>query len=98
MSERGGCGARGKYHVDQSGGEWIWYIPNGDEDMVDRLECNGNGIICPACAEAYRAEHGALKELFQQIETDASDVYAVAMKELDVHNALRAIERRKGDG
>jgi len=89
MSDLGGCG------------EWYEVTQFKCYGMVLHarfwIECNRRHP-CPACAEAYRAEHDALKEWFHQIETDASDVHAVAMKELDVHNALRAIEHRKGDG
>ena len=90
MSDKGGCGE--------------WYTRHDspcpctpDRNTGTHLQCSRRHP-CPECAAAYRAEHGALKEWFHQIETDASDVYAVAMKELDVHNALRAIEQRKGDG
>ena len=55
-------------------------------------------LPCPECAAAYKVLRDAVKEWFHQIETDVSDVYAAAIKELEVHSALRAIEHRKGDG
>ena len=93
MSERGGCGKEfGCHHVE------IQKNATDTPDYEKVVHVCGEYGFCPACAEAYRREHEAVKEWFHQIETDVSDVYAAAIKELEVHSALRAIEHRKGDG